>query len=382
MRKLILLIVGASVLFACSPDSGNGFRLVASGGGQNPTPSIAGAIASGVVPTPSAPVSEVELETEPLIETGYLRLRLGDLDGAVEAFTAHLEEEGENVSAYLGRGRAQIEAGELEKAIDDFSKAIALDSDRPEAYEERADALTSAGRLEEALEDYGELARLRPGDAVAYRQRAWVYLQLGRPDLVAREIDRAGALFGKEAVDHYILGLAQFELKNYDEALASQSRALDSSREEELGNEFSAVVLSSRGETYYQLKNYERAYDDYARALQLGGPNAMVYELRAMVFYEQEQYADAAADHLRAIQVEPNNAVLYNNLADSRMLEGSLDSALQNIDTALRLDPDLGIAHYTKGEVLEKLGRLEDAAASFDRAAEHGFVLESAEPAE
>ena len=382
MRSLILLIVGASVLYACSPDSGNKFRLVESRGGQNPTPSIAGAISSGVAPTPSGPVSEQVSETQPLIETGYLRLRLGDLVGAVEAFTAHLEDEGENVSAYLGRGRALVETGELEKAIDDFSKAIALDSDRPEAYEERADALISEGRLEEALADYGELARLRPGDAVAYRQRAWVHLQLGRPDLVAPEIEQAGALFGKEAVDHYILGLAQFELEKFDEAVASQSRALDSSREEGLGNEFSAVVLSSRGQTYHQLKDYEKAFDDYARALRLGGPNVLVYELRAMVFYDQEQYADAAADHLRAIQVEPNNAVLYNNLADSWMLEGSLDSALQYIDTALRLDPDLGIAHYTKGEVLEKLGRLEDAAASFDRAAEHGFIPESVKAVE
>ena len=379
IRSLAWLAVGCLAVVACTSESGSRFQMVARPDLPKTETIAGGRFPSVVTPAPTIPSTETPSETQALIDKGYLQLRLGDFEGAVEAFTAHIEEYGDEVSAYLGRGRAWAGAREFDKAIADFSMAIALDADFPDGYEERADALMVTGRLEEALEDLGQLARLRPGDPVAYRQRALVYLQLGMPELVEREIERAGALFGKSAVDHYILGLAQFGLEDYESALANQSRALDITREQELGDNFGAAVLTSRGEINLQLEEYDRAYEDLSRALQLGGPDVVVYELRAQVSYSRERYDEAASDYALAIQVDPNNAYLYNNLADSRMLAGNLELALQNIETALRLDPSLGIAHYTKGEILEKLGRLDDANESFDSAAELGFTLDSIE---
>ena len=379
IRSLAWLAVGCLAVIACTSESGGGFRMVVRPDLARTETVAGGGIGSAVTPAPTLPSTGTPSETQALIDKGYLRIRLGDFEGAVEAFTAHIEEYGDEVSAYLGRGRAWAGAREFDKAIADFSMAISLDADFPDGYEERANALIAADRLDEALDDLGQLARLRPRDPVAYRQRALVYLQLGRPDLVEREIERAGELFGKSAVDHYILGLAQLGLEDYESALASQSRALDISREQELGNNFGAAVLESRGEINLRLEEYDRAYEDLSKALQLGGPSVSVYMLRAQVSYSRERYDEAAADYVLAIQVDPNSAHLYNNLADSRMLAGNLELALQNIETALLLDPDFATAHYTKGEILEKLGRLDDASESFDNAAELGFTLDSAE---
>ncbi len=382
VRSLACLAIACLAAVACTSESGSRFRMVERLDPPKTETVSDGGFASAVTPVPSALPDEARSEIQALIDQGYLRLRLGDFDGAIDAFTTYIEEHGGEISAYLGRGRALAGAGELDKAIEDFSLAIAVDPEFPDLYEERANTLITAGRLKEALEDLGQLARLRPGDPVAYRQRALVYLDLGRPELVEREIEQAGALFGKSAVDHYILGLAQFTLEDYDSALASQNRALDVGREQDLGNSFGAAVLTSRGETNFRLEQYDRAYEDFSLALQLGGPDVLVYELRAAVYYSQERYGESAADHAHAIEVDPNNASLYNNLADSRMLAGNLELALQNIDTALRLDPTLGIAHYTKGEILEKMGRPDAAGESFDSAAEFGFTPDSVEPLE
>ena len=382
VRSLTWLALGCLALAACTSESGNSFRMV-----KGPDrPRIETTTSSGFTPAattePTTPSAEASAGTQALMDQGYLRLRLGDFEGAAEAFTGHIEEYGDEVSAYLGRGRAWVGEGEFEKAIADFSKVIELDAEYPEGYEERARALINADRLEEALDDLGQLTRLRPGDPAAYRERAFVYIQLGRPDLGQLEIERAGARFGKSAIDHYILGLAQFGLRDFESALASQNRALDMIREQNLGDNFGAVVLESRGRTNLQLEQYDRAYEDLSRALQLGGPNVPVYEARARVSYSRERYEEAAADYALAIQVDPNSARLYNNLADSRMLAGNLDLALQNIETALRLDPSFGMAHYTKGEILEKLGRLDAANNSFDKAAELGFSADSVESPE
>lgn len=381
-RTLMWLVVGFLAIASCTAESGSRFRMVAQPDPPKSATLPGGGFVPAVTPVPTVPSVETGSEIQALIEEGYLRLRLEDYDGAIEAFTTHIDDNGAEISAYLGRGRALAGAGDLDRAIEDFSLAISIDSEFPDLYEERADAFIAAGRLEEALDDLAQLARLRPGDPVAYRQRALVHLDLDRPELVAGEIDRAGAVFGKSAVDHYIMGLAQFRLEDYESALASQTRALDVSRDQDLGNNFGAAVLTSRGETNFRLERHDQAYEDFSRALQLGGPDVLVYELRARVYYSQERYEEAAADHALAVEIDPNDATLYNNLADSRMLAGNFELALGTIDTALRLDPNLGIAHYTKGEILEKMGRLDAANESFTRAAELNFTADSIESLE
>ena len=62
-----------------------------------------------------------------------------------------------------------------------------------------------------------------------------------------------------------------------------------------------------------------------------------------------------------------------NNRADARMLLGDLDMALEDIDAAVAANPELGIAHYTRGQILDELGRADEAQAAYDEAARLGY---------
>lgn len=382
MKKLVWLLPILLALWACDAESAAGFRLIAAPPAKGRAVKPPSAVSTAPVLASPSPQVPAQPTSPPLLSEGYRKLQLGDFRGAIEAFTKHIEQEGGASLAYLGRGHARAGEGSVEAAIADYTEALKSDPNLVDAYRGRGSALLEAGRLEEALSDFGEFVRMRPADPNGYRQLAWVFLLLEQPDRATREIERASAIEGERAVNFYLLGLAQRQQSNFDAAVASQSKALELGRSERLGDGFVVGVLSARGDSLHELEDYAAAFDDFTRALQIGGPNVALYERRAMVYYSQKRYTESAADIARAIEIEPENARLHNNLADSRMLEGKLEQAFTEIEAALRLEPDLGIAHYTKGEILEKMGRMDESRQSFARAAELGFVPNPEQPAD
>ena len=371
-----LAALTAFALAACVPASGPGTRMVATPLVESSVtvtpPAILAAPPGSAAPSPLPGGS-----SQSLMAQGLSKLQAGDYAGAESDFTARIQEDSQDALAYLGRGVSFAARSMWENAAEDFSRALAIDQELPEALSGRGEAYLNLDRLDEALADFDQFIRLRPDEPSGYRQRAWIQLLQQHPERVASDVNRAAELEGERAEGQHLMGLAQVEQGDYRGALLSQSKALELAATEGLGDSFAAAVLASRGQAYQELAEYPAAYDDLTRALQIGGPSVRVYELRAMVFYSQKRYADSAADHARAIGVDPNSAVLYNNLADSRMLDGNLDQALLDIETALRLDPQLGIAHYTKGEILEKMGRQTESQEAFKRAGELGFVPET-----
>jgi tetratricopeptide (TPR) repeat protein len=59
-----------------------------------------------------------------------------------------------------------------------------------------------------------------------------------------------------------------------------------------------------------------------------------------------------------------------NNRAFFELRRGNLDPALRDVDEALVRNPDEGIAHATKAEILAQLGRIDASYARLARAIE------------
>jgi len=80
----------------------------------------------------------------------------------------------------------------------------------------------------------------------------------------------------------------------------------------------------------------------------------------------------------RARGLGPNWPYTYMNLAVLDMREGRLADALRAADEAVRTGPRLGLAHYYRGQALEKLDRKEDAARAYrDALAMHPGLREA-----
>tara|TARA_A100001015_G_scaffold307819_1_gene404365 strand:+ start:44 stop:1036 length:993 start_codon:yes stop_codon:yes gene_type:complete len=70
----------------------------------------------------------------------------------------------------------------------------------------------------------------------------------------------------------------------------------------------------------------------------------------------------------KSVELSPQDAEAHNNLGTMLQELGRLDEALASYSHAIALKPDYAEAHYNLGNTLKELGRLEEAEASYREA--------------
>jgi tetratricopeptide (TPR) repeat protein len=84
-----------------------------------------------------------------------------------------------------------------------------------------------------------------------------------------------------------------------------------------------------------------------------------------------QQYDDAVAEARRAVAADPNDADGYIALAGALSFSGKPADALDAVEKAMRLNPHYPSSYaYQRGLALFGLNRLDEAAASLERAME------------
>jgi tetratricopeptide (TPR) repeat protein/tRNA A-37 threonylcarbamoyl transferase component Bud32 len=129
------------------------------------------------------------------------------------------------------------------------------------------------------------------------------------------------------------------------------------------GEPITARPLSVPGRAWRVLRGHKAA------ALALAGL-ALVASLAAGV-WSRDRARTKALSLLEAARppLERMNAALYREDARFEALHAPLSDALGLVEEAIRLSPDLPVAHHRRGEILELRGSFEEAEASWRRAA-------------
>jgi tetratricopeptide (TPR) repeat protein len=101
-----------------------------------------------------------------------------------------------------------------------------------------------------------------------------------------------------------------------------------------------------------------------------GQPKAVTatgYFMRANIYLSLRDYDRAIADYTQALDLLPNEPLLLNNRCWARALQGrDLEDALADCGELVRRQPNWATAHDTRGFVLLRLGRLDEAIGEFD----------------
>jgi lipoprotein NlpI len=143
--------------------------------------------------------------------------------------------------------------------------------------------------------------------------------------------------------------------KNADEALPYCTAAIDSGQ---LSTENLAATYSNRGIAYKKKGDFDRAIQDYDRALHLSPKDAETLTNRGNAYDEKGNFNRAIQDYDEALRLNPGYSTAFNNRGFAYSRKGDFDRALQDYDQAIRLDPrdtdavgNRGLIHFYRGEL-------------------------------
>lgn len=91
----------------------------------------------------------------------------------------------------------------------------------------RARTFLTQGRTEDALGLYGDVLQVDPDNALAHADRGTAYAMMKRFDLALRDLERAFALGYVEASAYCTVATIYFELKQYPKALEYFAKAVE-----------------------------------------------------------------------------------------------------------------------------------------------------------
>ncbi|HEX5235790.1 MAG TPA: tetratricopeptide repeat protein [Silvibacterium sp.] len=160
---------------------------------------------------------------------------------------------------------------------------------------------------------------------------AMAYIRVGHPDWASKVLNELAEKNSNNALYPYWLGRLDYDANHYDDAIL-------------------------------QLK----------KAIQLAPDMAQAYNNLGLCYFRQNRNDLAVVNYQKAIDLNLKSghadAWPYLNLATTERVLNQRSEAEAHLREAIRLEPDLALAHFQLGNILEDAGRTEDAISQFQAA--------------
>ena len=250
-------------------------------------------------------------------------------------------------------GRAARELGRFELAAEHFQRAAELDPDNLEPLLDLAGVRRGQQRDQEAAALLARARELRPRDPAALHTVAEALRTQGRVDEAIAGYREVLELDPEFAPSHAALGIALYQMQRYRAALASMQRALELDPELPVA----ASLHLFMGRAWAELGDTEAAAKHYERALRIEPRNPDALDHLAMARFGQRRYEHALALYRTLLEINPDDALTHSNAGAALYHLDRPQEALQSIERALALDPDLQIARTGLAEVRKLLNQ-------------------------
>jgi len=177
------------------------------------------------------------------------------------------------------------------------------------------------------------------------------------------EPDAEQAIAQDTAIDalHFYRGLAYYEKKELEQAIADFTQALKINSED-------AFAYYNRGVAYYKKGELDKAITDFTQALKINSEYAIAYDNRGVAYYKKGELDQAIADYNRALNIYPEDPVAYNNRGLAYYEKRELDQAIADFTQTLKINPEDAFVYSNRGNSYSDKGELDKAIADYNRA--------------
>ena len=252
---------------------------------------------------------------------------------AIDAYTKALSTEGEKEYIYYELGHLYLKNEDIINSINAFK--LAAEENKTNAFFHNAlgFALFRAGQYEEAEDHYLLAINLNPEPewtATVCRAVALIYSDIKkRPD---------------KAIRMYMQSLTLYP--------------------------DNPETYSSLGDIYFDLEEYDKALENYAKSIELDKSDAYVFNKFATALRQKDYTEEAIIAYKNAIDTNPDYAPAYNNLGVV-YLDGKnmIQEAKDCFEAAIEHDKEYTMAYYNAGRAYEAVNDKVQAAKFYGQAA-------------
>jgi tetratricopeptide (TPR) repeat protein len=125
------------------------------------------------------------------------------------------------------------------------------------------------------------------------------------------------------------------------------------------------------GDSYFNQNNYQKAVEEYSRAVQIASTNATAFTSLGRSYLHLSDFNEAISNFDKALKINPNLARTYYLRALAYSSQNKTDNALADMDKAINLngdvtremEPDMANAYFNLGVASKQLGRTVMAQA-------------------
>ena len=306
-------------------------------------------------------MSERELLADSAFHQGYFLLRLGQIDGAIEAYSLAVKLNPLDADAYNNRGIAYDSKGEYGLAIKDFNQAMQLNPSDAVPHNNRGTVYVDKNEIDLAIRDFNQAIRLNPNEDKTYNNRGIAYHKQGDYNLAIKDFNHAIRLRPDDANAYYNRGNAYCDRDDYDRAIKDFNIAIKHEPD-------FAMVYNNRGIAYSNKHVIKKAIEDFTKAINQNPKSFIAYNNRGNAYRDKGEADQAIKDFNTAIQLNPCLAEAYNNRGGAYHDKRNYDRAIKDLSTAMDFKPDYAKAYYNRGIVYKSKGEVDRAIEDYNKA--------------
>ena len=259
-------------------------------------------------------------------------------------------------------GQAAQGSGRTNQAVDEYRRALALAPVQSGILAALGSAYAERGDLPQALSAFRQALALDLEDGMAQSNMGNILLRLGNLGEAERALREAVRLRPEVATIRMSLGAAL--LGNRDK-LAESRREFEEAIRAGPSTETARTVWFATLAAGGNIKEAQVRYESSLQSQLAGAHSNLGTVLVALGDSEA-----AVREYRLALSADPRSTATLVNLALTLVSRGAMPEARQRLEEALRMEPNLFIAHLKLGEMLLAAGQPNAATPHLKRATE------------
>ena len=213
----------------------------------------------------------------------------------------------------------------------------------------------SAEEITRMIDDFSQSLKRNPKDVALLIKRGDLYFQLHQFEQAIEDYSDAIDLDKNADEAYFGRGMALGRFGQISEGIRDLSLYI--SRHPK-----NARAYTKRGVRYLWLHDDTKAEKDFVRAIELNPENAEAHDDLGVIYARQAKYEVALRHFTAAVSIDPTYFKAFHNLAMVHYINGQDLLALTSIERSLELVPDQRNSMMLKADILNALGRKDEAA--------------------